>query len=419
MLLLSGYLCVLLYVAALASLGSSKFYGVFYAASVLASVPFLGLVLRARFPISTPTKIYLVVVVSFQILYFFHVLVMGSPFTELDNISRIAFGAVNGAFFFIFLNYRRQSLFLFLILLAFLHASVAILTLFYQAWNFDPLGPSDWRFGGVTNSIAFSEMLLASVGLVAIYWSGKIHGKQGLRNALILTLFLCLGLFALVLTGSRGTLLALLPLALLMAANARFRGGQLFLLGAIVVLGALAISFSGPLQGRLLLLFADLRQFGSGTINADALSVSVGLREKMWRVALELAAHRPLFGYGVGSFPAMLRDPSLGIPLDSSIMVFNNVHNQYLDLLLETGVLGLTLFCLLLGTALVTGFRLYSDPRYRDRACALMWISSCYACFGLSQTFFGHANTSLQFGAYLGILMWTIPAHVGQRSTAP
>ena len=65
---------------------------------------------------------------------------------------------------------------------------------------------------------------------------------------------------------------------------------------------------------------------------------------------------------------------------------------------------GLTLFCLLLATAFVTGSRLYANSHYRDRACALMWIPSCYACFGLSQTFLGHANTSLQFGAYLGIL---------------
>ena len=39
-----------------------------------------------------------------------------------------------------------------------------------------------------------------------------------------------------------------------------------------------------------------------------------------------------------------------------------------------------------------------------------MWVSACYGCFGLSQAFFSHANTSLQFGVYLGLLMWTVPA---------
>ena len=110
-----------------------------------------------------------------------------------------------------------------------------------------------------------------------------------------------------------------------------------------------------------------------------------------------------------------MHDSILGIASDSPLLTFNQLHNQYLDVLLETGLLGLTLFCVLIGTAFVAGFRLYANPHHRDRACALMWISSCYALFGLSQTFFSHANTSLQFGVYLGILMWTIPARVKTR----
>ena len=230
-----------------------------------------------------PTKIYLIVVVAIQILYFFHVLAMGSPLSALDNISRIVFGLVNGAFFFFFLNYRRQPLFLFLVLLALLHASVSILAAFHQAMDFASLGPSEWRLGGATNPIPFSEMLLASVGLVAIYWSGKIHKRQGLRSGLLLTLILVPQPLRAALTGTRGTSLAVLPLALLTAGNARSRGGQLYLLGAIVVLEGLAISFT-ELQDRFLLLFGDLRHFGSGSVDPDALS------EAVWHRA-EYVAH--------------------------------------------------------------------------------------------------------------------------------
>ncbi len=78
----------------------------------------------------------------------------------------------------------------------------------------------------------------------------------------------------------------------------------------------------------------------------------------MWQVALELAVAKPLFAYSVASYPGVLNDPSLGIPAGSAIWLYTNVHNQFLNLLLETGIVGLPLFCLLLATAFVTGSRL-------------------------------------------------------------
>ena len=146
------------------------------------------------------------------------------------------------------------------------------------------------------------------LGIGHQYPSGTIHGKQWLRNGLLLTVCLGLGLFALVLTGTRGTFLALLPLTLLMTANARSRCGQLYLLGAIVVLGGLVFRLSGSLQQRMAMLVSDLGLLVSGGV--DAASASVGLRAKMWFAALDLAAAKPLFGYGIGTYPGILHDPS-------------------------------------------------------------------------------------------------------------
>jgi O-antigen ligase len=405
-----GYLCIFSFTLALALLGSAKFSGVFYVAAIFAGIPLLSLIAWRRLRMSKATKIYVLVFVLIQALYFFHVLVMGSSPKELDNISRIGFGLMNGAFLFVLLRYRRQTLFLYLVLLALLHASVATLTVFRQALELASFNLDEWRIGGATNPIPFSEMLMASVGLVAIYLSGKLRSKRGVRDALIVALVLGVGLVAVMLTGTRGTLLALFPLALLMAANARFRHGQLYLLGGTTLVCGLALSVSDTLQDRTLLLLSDLGQLGSANVDLDALSASAGLRARMWLSALDLAADKPFLGYGLGTYPGIFHDSMLGIPSDSPLLTFNQLHNQYLDLLLETGLLGFALFCILIGTAFVAGFRLYSNLHCRDRACALMWISSCYALFGLSQSFFSHANTSLQFGVYLGILMWAIPA---------
>jgi hypothetical protein len=128
-----GYLCIFSFTLALALLGSAKFSGVFYVAAIFAGIPLLSLIAWRRLRMSKATKIYVLVFVLIQALYFFHVLVMGSSPKELDNISRIGFGLMNGAFLFVLLRYRRQTLFLYLVLLALLHASVATLTVFRQA----------------------------------------------------------------------------------------------------------------------------------------------------------------------------------------------------------------------------------------------------------------------------------------------
>jgi O-antigen ligase len=330
---------------------------------------------------------------------------MGSPVTELDNPLRVGLGWLNGAFFLTFLKHRREHLFLFLVALAFLHATVANFTIIYQVLEAQSFTAG--RFGGVTNPIPFSEMLMASIGIVVIYLCSNSRDKHNALTNLFFVLFLCAGLFALIMTGTRGTFLAIPALVLLVAANARFQ--QLYIASATLVFVGLAIYLYGPLWNQFLLLLADVRELASDKVHWDVLSNSIGQRAKMWITAIDLAFARPVFGYGLGSYPGVLYDPSIGITPDTSI-IHNQLHNEYIDLVFETGLLGLILFSLLLGTAFVTGLRLYANSSCRDRACALMWISSCYGLFGLSQAFFSHSNTSLQFGVYLGILMWTVPA---------
>ena len=61
---------------------------------------------------------------------------------------------------------------MFVVLLALAHASVASTVAIWQGVNFGSFSLSTIRVGGITNPIPFSEMLMASLGIVAIYWSG-------------------------------------------------------------------------------------------------------------------------------------------------------------------------------------------------------------------------------------------------------
>jgi O-antigen ligase len=88
---------------------------------------------------------------------------------------------------------------------------------------------------------------------------------------------------------------------------------------------------------------------------------------------------------------------------------YGNVHNQYLDMAMKMGLVGAALFFAPLAVALVVGVRLALDPQRRVWGLAILWVGGSYAIYGLTQTFYGHASTTLQFGVYLGLLMWLAP----------
>ena len=399
--------CALSYAVSLALLGTSRSYGYFLLASILLGLPLLRPGLLRDFKPSRPLIFYGMAVIALLLLVMLHVMVRGSSWAQLDNVSRLGFGLVNGGFFYMLFSLRRERLFMFLLALALLHVLVAGTAIVAQALEASALAGR--RFGGATNPIPFSELLMASYGLVAIHWIGRLGDRRGLLPTLGLAAFATLGLVGLVLTGTRGTLLALAPLTLLMISNLRGRGARLVLLAAIAALAAVTLWLAAPLRAQIVVLFGDLGELWSHGEDIGALSVSTGQRVGMWDVALGLAGSHLLFGYGAGSFPGLLADPALDLPAaDATLAIYNQLHNQYLDLLLETGLVGLGLFALILGIPFVAGLRLYG--RDRGLGCALMWVAACYACFGLSQSFFSHASTSLQIGAYLGILMWAVPA---------
>ena len=71
-------------------------------------------------------------------------------------------------------------------------------------------------------------------------------------------------------------------------------------------------------------------------------------RKVLWPAALDLALEKPLFGYGIGSskvaFVSYCKEKSFG----HADAVAYNVHNQFLEFVLENGLLGLLLFLAML-----------------------------------------------------------------------
>jgi O-antigen ligase len=185
------------------------------------------------------------------------------------------------------------------------------------------------RFGGLpfgpyanrNHFAGFAEMIIP-VALVPL-----VLGKVRRERTFVVALFAMVPIVALVLSASRGgivsfivEMLILFLLLLLRRAPAKY-----MMAGGVVVLCAvLAVSWIGVQQ--VLARFSGIQNF----------EVSAGKRTAMVRDTYRLFADHPVLGTGLGTLEMVYP------PYDSLYdgKVVNHSHNDYLEALAETGVIG-------------------------------------------------------------------------------
>ena len=120
---------------------------------------------------------------------------------------------------------------------------------------------------------------------------------------------------------------------------------------------------------------------------------SVGARLAMWRVALQEVSTAPLFGIGnqgwIEARDAAVKDGRL----DSFASEFGHVHNEFLNLTLKRGLIGLTLYLALFLVPMLWFFKPYvmhASAEVRCLAMAGVVIPMMYLDFGLTQTLLSH-----------------------------
>lgn len=169
----------------------------------------------------------------------------------------------------------------------------------------------------------------------------QLRNPRGLYIAGALALMLCANLFSL----SRGGVLAALGAALAtagLALRGRVRPRQL--VGTLLIVGAalgLGLWFGlGPIEER----FATL----SGGQALDN-------RLPLWSRAMRIAADFPLWGTGYGTFPYV--EPTRRTVDPGQEVVYENAHNEYLEMLVEGGLPALLLTLLVAGFAVIQACR--------------------------------------------------------------
>jgi O-antigen ligase len=118
-------------------------------------------------------------------------------------------------------------------------------------------------------------------------------------------------------------------------------------ISALIVLMCGAIWLSPLISQRFERGLQEIQQ-----TNSSDVITSMGIRSVMWETTASIARDAPLIGHGLGSFPEQYRRAVTQRYTGWKATLTADPHNQYLLILAETGLLGLTAFAWFLFSAL-------------------------------------------------------------------
>ncbi|MAH65557.1 MAG: hypothetical protein CMJ27_04080 [Phycisphaerae bacterium] len=212
-----------------------------------------------------------------------------------------------------------------------------------MAWS-DPQGQRISGFETHPRTVAVWSAGVV-VGLIGLHLGGLLHRRIWLLGCVP-------PLLAIILSGSRGALLALLIAipTMVVALGVRRR---------LTARGTVSMAAAIVVAGSSLAVFHDriMPQFERAAESVASIAIdgeATDIRLLWWRSSLRQWNNHPLLGYGLGGTADALRsDPELTTDQrvserNLSIAVWNQPHSVYLQILLEGGLIGVATFAFLL-----------------------------------------------------------------------
>jgi putative inorganic carbon (hco3(-)) transporter len=213
-------------------------------------------------------------------------------------------------------------------------------------------------------------------------WGCAMQWYQTRRVALLLPLGLLGSAGAMLLVGlfvswSRGAWMgfgAALVAMLFFLPHRRWQGAVLILIALFVGSVLWATGRIPPqLTQRITSFTEDFTGFEDvrGVVITDE-NYAVVERLAHWQAALDMAADAPLLGVGFGNYEIAYADYALVNWPDA----LGHAHNYYLNLLAETGILGITVYVMMLGSVFLAGVRLLPETTGLARGVVLGFLGS-------------------------------------------
>jgi putative inorganic carbon (HCO3(-)) transporter len=227
-------------------------------------------------------------------------------------------------------------------------------------------------YAGENGFAAFEAEVL--VFMLALY----AFEKRTFRKIGILLVILTSG-YCLLFSFSRGAYAAVLVGATFLAL---FKERKL-LIGVLAVVIGWQVFLPSAVQERISSTYTE-----EGTLEPSAAD-----RVSLWRDAWNLFSHEPVLGTGFDTYASLHR-----------VGEYEDTHNYYLKVLVETGALGLLMFLWILGKSFRQGFRLY---RSSDEAFLMslgLGFAAMLVC-AMVANLFGDRWTYLQVNGFLWVLL--------------
>lgn len=283
----------------------------------------------------------------------------------------------------------------------------AILTGLWAVWQ--KVFEGAVRAGGYTNTIQFGNisMLLGLLCLAGVSWA-YLQPRRNLWLLLLFTGFL-MGVTGSIFSGSRGGWIAL-PVAffVLYRGFSDLLNARHTLVMTLFLFFAAFLVFSLPQTGvreRLNLAVAEVNNY----FDSGHASSSVGARLEMWRASLLIFLEKPLLGWGSEGYMAAKAEQVDDGTLDPFVLNFSHPHNEYLNVAVKRGLLGLAALFLLYLIPLklfYKGFRIRC-LQCRSYAVAGALLSVAYIDFGLTQVFLSH-NSGVMIYCFMLVILWAM-----------
>ena len=184
-----------------------------------------------------------------------------------------------------------------------------------------------------------ANYLFLPLGAVGALWLGKVKGwNRTFMGLIILGILLVIAL-----TVSRGAYLALVPFGLVFALLYTRPMISVRALGTLAVSGVIIVacawgflSYSRPDAIQQFVAHATLQDLSNGESTQGRLMA--------YDQAIQAWETKPAFGIGMGNFGPYVK----GYPNPETVSGWDIVNNEYLEVLAETGTVGLTFFVLFL-----------------------------------------------------------------------